>query len=239
MDAGSIRQEKVKVLQALRPLRGVEVGANVVRGQYRGGVAGGIPVQGYRDELGRDSNTETFVALRAHVDNWRWAGVPFYLRTGKRLKHRFGEVVLQFRQVPHDVFEGQAGMLQPNRLVIALQPEESIHMTMMVKRPGRGSVRVEPINMKLDLPESQHVGSGYQRLMLDVINADQRLFVHRDEVDAAWAWVDPIIAAWSWGAPPPQPYEAGSWGPREADFLLARDGHAWVGPHGLDAEPKP
>ena len=237
MDAESIRQEKVKVLKALRPLRAADVGANVVRGQYRGGVTGGVPVQAYRDELGRASNTETFVAMRAHVDNWRWAGVPFYLRTGKRLKHRFGEVVLQFKQVPHDVFEGQAGPLEPNRLVIALQPDESIHMSMMVKRPGRGSVRVAPIIMELDLPESQHVGSGYQRLMLDVINADQRLFVHRDEVDAAWAWVDPIIAEWRRAGAAPLPYEAGSWGPREADFLLARDGHAWADPYSLGKQP--
>ena len=239
MDATSIRQEKVKVLKALRPLRGEDVGANVVRGQYRGGVVDGVPVQGYRDELGKASSTETFVAIRAHVDNWRWAGVPFYLRTGKRMKRRFGEVVLQFKPVPHDVFEGGAGKLQPNRLVIALQPEESLHMSLMVKRPGRGVVRTEPIIMKLDLPESRHVGSGYQRLLLDVIKADQTLFVHRDEVDAAWAWVDPVIEAWSRGATAPTSYEAGGWGPREAEFLLAREGHVWAEPFGVPSGEQP
>lgn len=236
MDADSIRHEKVKVLKALRPLSGEDVGANVVRGQYRGGVVDGAPVQGYADELGHPSRTETFVAIRAHVDNWRWAGVPFYLRTGKRLKQRFGEVVLQFKPVPHDVFEGGAGALMPNRLVIALQPEESLHMSLMVKSPGRGSVRIEPIIMKLDLPESRHVGSGYQRLLLDVIRADQRLFVHRDEVDAAWSWVDPILACWEQSATTPTFYEAGSRGPREADFLLARDGHSWATPFSVDEQ---
>ena len=234
MDAESIRQEKVKVLKALRPLTGSDVGANVVRGQYQGGVSGGVPVQGYSDELGDKSSTETYVAIRAHVDNWRWAGVPFYLRTGKRLKHRFGEIVVQFRPVPHDVFGGSAGAMRPNRLVIALQPDEGIHMTLMVKRPGRGGIRVEPMTMELDLPEAQNVGSGYQRLMLDVINGDQTLFVHRGEIDAAWSWVDPIIASWQRQELNPMPYEAGSWGPREADFLLARDGHSWDEPYGLD-----
>lgn len=239
MDAASIRQEKVKVLEALRPLQGNDVPANTVRGQYRAGLAGGRPVQGYRDELGGDSNTETFVAIRAYVDNWRWAGVPFYLRTGKRLKQRFGEVVVQFKSVPHDVYEGQAGRPQPNRLVIAMQPDESLNMTLMVKKPGRGSVRVEPMTMELDFPQAQQdFGSGYQRLILDVINADQSLFVHRDEIDAAWAWVDPIIEAWQQHGQAPLPYEAGSWGPREAEFMLARDGHAWAEPFDLEESAK-
>jgi glucose-6-phosphate 1-dehydrogenase len=235
MDANSIRQEKIKVLNALRPIQASEVSTHTVRGQYRAGVSGGVPVQGYADELGRDSNTETFVALRAYVDNWRWDGVPFYLRTGKRLARRFGEVVVNFKPVPHDVYEGQAGPIRCNRLVIAMQPDESINMTIMVKTPGRGEVRVEPMTMELDLPEAhQLIGSGYQRLMLDVINADQSLFVHRDEVDAAWAWIDPIIAAWEAGGQTPLPYEAGSWGPREADFMLARDGHSWAPPFGTE-----
>lgn len=234
MDAESIRQEKIKVLKALRPISAGDVGGNVVRGQYKGGVSGGVPVQGYRDELGGPSSTETYVAIRAHVDNWRWAGVPFYLRTGKRLKHRFGEVVVQFRPVPHDVFDGHAGPLQPNRLVIALQPDEGIHMTLMVKRPGRGGVRVEPMTMELDLPEAQNVGSGYQRLLLDVINGEQSLFVHREEIGAAWSWVDPILATWQNSELEPIPYEAGTWGPRESDFLLARDGHSWCEPYGLE-----
>lgn len=235
MDAASIRQEKVKVLQALKPLTGSAVAANTVRGQYRAGVAGGRPVSGYAEELGGKSHTETFVAIRAHVENWRWAGVPFYLRTGKRLQHRFGEVVVQFRPVPHDVFEGHAGTVQPNRLVIAMQPDESLTMTLMVKRPGRGTVTIDPMTMSLDFPEAhKNIGSGYQRLMLDVINADQSLFVHRDEIDAAWAWVDPIIEAWSSSGAAPLDYEAGSWGPREAEFLLARDGHSWAPPYGLE-----
>ena len=234
MDAESIRQEKIKVLKALRPLVGNDVSANSVRGQYSAGVSGGIPVQGYLDELGDQSMTETFVAIRAHVDNWRWAGVPFYLRTGKRLQHRFGEVVVQFKPVPHDVYDGGAGELFANRLVIAMQPDESLNMTMMVKKPGRGEVRVEPMTMELDLPEAhQNVGSGYQRLILDVINADQSLFVHKDEVDAAWAWVDPILEAWHSSGQPPLPYEAGSWGPREAEFMLARDGQSWIPPSDL------
>lgn len=230
MAAASIRAEKLKVLQALRPLTGAAVSRQTVRGQYTAGVVSGRPVPGYLDELGVDSDTETFVALCAHVDTWRWARVPFLLRTGKRLKERYAEIVIQFRSVSHEVFPTGTGALQPNRLVIRLQPEESIKLTLMAKVMNRPDMHLKPVTLNLNLSEGQAGSSrsdAYKSLLLDAAAGNPSLFIHRDEVEAAWRWVDPIFEAWQSQALRPLPYAAGSWGPEAADQLPREAGCQW------------
>ncbi|MDX1504497.1 MAG: glucose-6-phosphate dehydrogenase [Spongiibacter sp.] len=230
MKASSIRAEKVKVLEALRPMVGDEVFKHTVRGQYVAGNHNGKLVPGYLEELGEpNSSTETFVALRAYVDNWRWARVPFYLRTGKRMKQRSAEIVIQFKGVSHRVYEPSAGPLLPNRLVIRLQPEETIQLIMMSKDLNTLDMQLQPASLNLNFSESyKHVKSdAYKRLILDAVAANSSLFIHRDEVANAWAWIDPIIEAWQQASQPPHLYRAGTWGPDESDELLAEDGFSW------------
>lgn len=228
--AAAIRQEKVKVLASLRPIGTADVEATTVRGQYEAGAVNGVAVPGYGEELGRASATETFVALKAHVDNWRWRGVPFYLRTGKRLARRTSEIAIAFRPVPHSIF-GDA-TLRPNRLVIGLQPEESIRLTVMAKVPGldRKGMRLKPV--ALDLVDRAALAEGrrriaYERLLLDLIEGRPTLFVGRDEVEAQWAYVDGIRHGWAETGMEPGRYTAGSWGPPEAFALVGRDGVDW------------
>jgi glucose-6-phosphate 1-dehydrogenase len=224
--SGAVRDEKVKVLRALRPLAAGES----VTGQYRAGAVGGKIVPGYDEELGRDSDTETFVALKAHVDNWRWKGVPFYLRTGKRLPERVTEIVLQFRSVPHSIFQG--ARMQPNRLVIGIQPEENITLSLMAKVPGldREGIALRPVPLDIAMPDAftgTYKRIAYERLLLDLIEGDQTLFVRRDEVEAQWSWIDAIRAEWAKEKLQPKPYSAGSWGPSAAIALAERDGVSW------------
>jgi glucose-6-phosphate 1-dehydrogenase len=227
-DATAVRDEKVKVLRALRPVSAGET----VTGQYRAGAIGGQAVPGYDDELGKDSGTETFVAIKGHVDNWRWKGVPFYLRTGKRMPKRVTEIVIQFRSVPHSIFAGKGATMQPNRLVIGIQPEENITLSLMAKVPGldREGIRLRQVPLNIAMPDAFSGAVrriAYERLLLDLVEGDQTLFVRRDEVEAQWEWVDAIRAGWATDGLTPKTYTAGSWGPSAAIALAERDGVTW------------
>jgi glucose-6-phosphate 1-dehydrogenase len=227
-DATAVRDEKVKVLRSLRKVAEGES----VTGQYRAGAISGQAVPGYDEELGKDSATETFVALKAHVDNWRWKGVPFYLRTGKRLPERVTEIVVQFRCVPFSIFESRGARTQPNRLVIGIQPEENVHLSLMAKVPGldREGIRLRPVPLDISMPDAL-AGAvhriAYERLLLDLVEGDQTLFVRRDEVEAQWEWVDAIRRLWSQTGLEPKSYAAGNWGPSAAIALAERDGVTW------------
>ncbi|TMO57076.1 glucose-6-phosphate dehydrogenase [Pseudoalteromonas phenolica] len=230
LNAKSIRTEKLKVLEALRPLLGEDVDNNVVRGQYVPGELGGKIVPGYLEELAEGaSTTETFVAIRAHIDNWRWSGVPFYLRTGKRMKQRCAEIVVEYKPVSHNVYGNNVGPVQPNRLVIRLQPEESIQLTLMSKKLDKHEMQLQPVTLNIELSDQYENGfhsDAYKRLMLDAAANNPSLFIHRQEVRRAWKWIDPIIARWQEkGAP--SLYRAGSWGPEAADELLEECSHKW------------
>ncbi|KZN46092.1 glucose-6-phosphate dehydrogenase [Pseudoalteromonas luteoviolacea] len=230
LNANSIRNEKLKVLEALRPLANELVDENVVRGQYVPGDLNGNLVPGYLEELGEGSSTtETFVAIRAHIENWRWSGVPFYLRTGKRMKQRCAEIVVEYKPVSHNVYDDKVGPILPNRLIIRLQPEESIQLTLMSKRLDNLDMQLEPVTLNIELSEKYSNGfhsDAYKRLMLDAAANNPSLFIHRDEVRQAWKWIDPIIARWQEKGTPAL-YRAGSWGPESADELLAEKNHAW------------
>jgi len=232
-DPGAVRNEKLKVLRSLRPIGAAEVAAESVPGQYAAGAIDGVAVPGYAQELGRPSGTETFVALRAHVDNWRWHGVPFYLRTGKRLPARSTEIYIQFRKVPYSIFGGRAAAdMRPNGLVIKLQPEERIELDLMSKAPGldRSGLRLSQVALDLDFHEefaNQRKRIAYERLYLDAIEGNGTLFVRRDETEAAWQWVDAILDGWRANGIAPRPYPAGTWGPGAAVSLTERHGHAW------------
>jgi glucose-6-phosphate 1-dehydrogenase len=232
-DADSIRSEKVKVLHSVLPIRGEQVARDAVRGQYTRSVQGARVMAGYREEedVAPDSRTETFAALRLCIDNWRWAGVPFYLRTGKRLPAKASEVVVRFRPAPHpilDVVEGDRP--SPNALVLRIQPREGISLYFEAKVPGL-SGPMQPVSMDFDYARAFGVESpeAYERLLLDAMLGDATLFARKDEVEAAWALVTPILEEWA-AHGEPEPYPAGTWGPKGADELLARDGHAWHQP---------
>ena len=227
-DATSVRDEKVKVLRSLRPIRADEVADRAVTGQYRSGAVDGAPVKGYADELGRPSDTETFVALKAHVDNWRWAGVPFYLRTGKRMADGLAEIVVRFKQIPHSIFNQPTSSFQPNSLVIRLQPDEGLRMNLMAKTPGEG-MRLKPAELELDFRETFNVPrmDAYERLLLDVLRGQLTLFMRGDELEAAWEWVEPILNNWEQDDTAPLPYTSGTWGPAAASALIGRDGLQW------------
>ena len=227
-NATAIRDEKVKVLRALRLIDPSET----VTGQYRAGAISGQGVPGYDEELGKPSDTETFVAIKAHLDNWRWKGVPFYLRTGKRLPERKTEIVVQFRHVPHSIFAGRGARSVPNRLVIGIQPEENITLSLMAKVPGldRDGFRLREVPLDIAMADAFAGPTkriAYERLLLDLIEGDQTLFVRRDEVEAQWDWIDGIRASWTTHELKPKPYAAGTWGPSAAIALTERDGVHW------------
>jgi glucose-6-phosphate 1-dehydrogenase len=232
-DADAIRDEKLKVLRSLAPWDDTALAQHAVRGQYAAGHATSGAVLGYAQEAGVSpgSTTETFVALRAQVCNWRWAGVPFYLRTGKRLAAREARIEVHFRPVPHTVF-ATAGRALPNRLVIHLQPRDGIELHLMAQGDQRGNQRsgvLSPVRLDLDFDRrfgAERVGA-YERLLLDVLAGRLNLFVRRDEQEAAWAWVEPLLAHWRASPEAPRPYAAGSWGPGAATAMLAREGHHW------------
>ena len=228
----AVRNEKVKVLWSLRPITAENVATHTVRGQYAAGFSGSAAALGYMEEAGAaaSSDTETFVALRVEINNWRWAGVPFYLRTGKRMQKRSTEIVIQFKPVPHNIFEGIGATLAPNMLVIKLQPEETITLSLMHKQPGLNEVRLGEVPLNLSLGDS-FAGTrrriAYERMLLDVLRNNSALFVRRDEVEAAWNWIDGIIDGWKTTGLKAKPYSAGSMGPSAAIGLTERYGHSW------------
>jgi glucose-6-phosphate 1-dehydrogenase len=232
LDADAVRDEKLKILRCLKPINSDSLCAlHTVRGQYRAGASSGGAVPGYLEELGAASSaTETFVAIKAEIENWRWAGVPFYIRTGKRLPERVSEIVITFRPIPHSVFEPAAGPIEPNRLVIRLQPDEGVKLWLMSKDPGPGGMRLRlvPLDMSFASAFGVRNPDAYERLVLDVVRGNQTLFMRRDEVEAAWRWIDPILQTWAESAEPPRFYTAGTWGPSAAIALIERDGRTWV-----------
>jgi glucose-6-phosphate 1-dehydrogenase len=229
-EPSAVRNEKIKVLRSLRRIGRDDVAGETVAGQYTSGAVEGKVVPGYLEELGRPSRTETFVALRAHIDNWRWSGVPFYLRTGKRMPRRSTEIHLQFRAVPHSIFGG--AHIQPNALTIRLQPEERIELKLMSKTPGldRSGLKLSEVALDLDMHEEFATfrrRPAYERLYLDAIEGNNTLFVRRDETEAAWEWVDAIFDGWRNANVTPKPYPAGTWGPAAAVAMAERQGHTW------------
>ena len=228
-DADSIRDEKLKVLKSLKPFTAESVIRDVVRGQYRAGTVEGAPVAGYLEEqkVPADSRCETFVALRTEVQNWRWAGVPFYLRTGKRLAARDAQIVVNFRPVPHPIF---AGTTRANQLVIKLQPEDGLELHLLAAKGSANNEQLSPVRLDLDFDKAfpaARVGA-YERLLLDAIAGRLNLFVRSDEQEQAWRWVEPVLQAWRNDTAGPRPYAAGSWGPPAASALIARDGFVWA-----------
>ena len=230
-DAGadSVRDEKVKVLKSLRPFTTATAAQTTVLGQYRAGVVDGQSTVAYAEEKGAPSGVETFVALRAEIDNWRWAGVPFFLRTGKRLPERRTQIVIQFKPLPHSIFGAKAQEdLTANRLVIDLQPKEDISLLLMNRRPGLAGTRLQARPLSLNLDDGGRRRIAYERLLLDVLADNPALFVRRDEVELAWAWIDGVAATWAELDITPKPYAAGTWGPPGAFALLERSGRAWL-----------
>ncbi|HTH58744.1 MAG TPA: glucose-6-phosphate dehydrogenase [Paraburkholderia sp.] len=231
MDSDSVRDEKLRVLRALKPVDRAEIPKVAVRGQYHAGVIRGQSVPAYSAERGvkPESRTETFAALKVEIDNWRWAGVPFFLRTGKRLADRIAEIVVNFRPVPHSALGASALRAGANRLVIRLQPNETIRLYCLAKQPGEG-MNLASVHLNLAFDQFFREGQmdAYQRLLLDVINGRLALFVRRDEQEAAWKWVEPILNEWATAPSAPKPYAAGTWGPAASSAMLAQHGTCWL-----------
>ncbi|MEM1175991.1 MAG: glucose-6-phosphate dehydrogenase [Pseudomonadota bacterium] len=226
----AVRDEKMKVLRALKPISPEFVRDNTVRAQYKAGAINGSTVSGYLDELdGSTSDTETFVALKLEIENWRWSGVPFYLRSGKRLKEKHSEIVVQFQDVPHSIFPEQEYNVQPNRLSIRLQPDEGVKLSVMAKNPGPGGFDLKPVSLDLSFEETFGVRypDAYERLLMEVLRGNPALFMRRDEVEAAWHYIDSIIDGWSQTRHKVESYVAGTWGPAASSLLLDRDGRSW------------
>ena len=233
LEAESIRDEKVKIVKALRPIDASSVKDHVVRGQYSQGVIDGESVPGYFDEEGceaQGSDTETFVAIKAHVDNWRWSGVPFYLRTGKRMPDKVTEIIIQYKALAHHIF-GEGESAEPNRLIIRLQPNEGIEMTMVSKRQSlRDKLSLQTHTLNFDFREDgeiDRIPDAYERLFLDAINGDPSLFVGREEIEESWRWCDQLISACEQCGVKVNAYQAGSWGPSKSELLIDRDGRSW------------
>jgi glucose-6-phosphate 1-dehydrogenase len=230
-EPAAVRNEKTKVLRSLRAISAANVGANTVRGQYAAGSHLGAAVPGYHEEQGAKvgSDTETFVAIRAEIDSWRWAGVPFYLRTGKRMQSRRTDIAIQFKSVPHNIFAKDQAELVANRLVIHLQPREHVTLEILSKQPGLHGVRLQSVPLELQLPSNSapRTRIAYERLLLDALKNNSTLFVRRDEVEAAWSWIDGIQDSWRATRQSVKPYPAGSWGPTSAIALTERHGHSW------------
>ena len=233
LSAESIHSEKIKVLKALRPITERNIEEKTVRGQYTSGFVQGKPVPGYLEEQGANtqSTTETFVAIRVDVDNWRWAGVPFYLRTAKRTPNKRTEIVVNFKQLPHNIFKDSFRNLPANKLVIHLQPNEGVEVVMLNKVPGiDGNIKLQQTKLDLSFSETfkaNRIFGGYEKLILEALRGNPTLFLSREEIEQAWTWIDSIQTAWANNHTKPKPYPAGSWGPIASVALLARDGRAW------------
>lgn len=227
-EADAVRDEKLKVLRSLKPLSGLTALENSVTGQYRGSNTSGS----YAEEVGNpDSTTESYVAIKAEIENWRWTGVPFYLRTGKNLRNRFTEIAIQFKPPAHSVFGELASPMQPNVLSIRLQPDEGLRLHIMTKDPGPGGLRGRETSLDMSFSEGQGEGwrmpDAYERLLMDVVRGNQTLFMRGDEVEAAWKWIDPIIETWETSGRKPELYDSGSTGPMGAVEMIARDYRRW------------
>jgi glucose-6-phosphate 1-dehydrogenase len=230
MHHDAVRDEKLKVLRALKPITGADVKRHTVRGQYSAGAIDGVAVPGYRDGLGSaESTTETFTALKVEIENWRWSNVPFYIRTGKRLKAKHSEITMQFSHVPHSIFPEHRFDLQPNRLTIRLQPDEGVKLSVMAKEPGPGGFDLRPVSLDLSFEETFGIRypDAYERLLMEAFRGNPALFMRRDEVEAAWRWIDGIIAGWEDSRQPVESYVAGTWGPVASANLLDRDDRRW------------
>lgn len=233
LDADSIRDEKVKVLKALRPIEGEGLSADVVRGQYIAGTIGGRSVPGYLEEEGAnvDSRTETFVAFKTEIQNWRWAGVPFYLRTGKRMPQKLSQIVIHFRHQSHYIFDPDQRSMATNRLIIRLQPDEGIALQVLTKDSGLDKgMRLRTGPLHLDFHQafpSARIPDAYERLLLEVMKGQQYLFVRRDEVEHSWRWIDRLIRGWESRDIAPKRYPAGSWGPVSSIAMITQDGRSW------------
>ena len=226
----AVRDAKLQVLRSLKRFTPTTLSQNIIRGQYRSGYVDGQPVPGYRDEPNapKHSKTETFVAMKAEIDTWRWAGVPFYLRTGKRMADRLAEIVVRFKTIPHSIFNQPTSSFQPNSLVIRLQPDEGLSMNLMAKTPG-DSMRLKQAELELDFREqfTSPRMEAYERLLLDVLRGQLTLFMRGDELEAAWEWVEPILTHWEQDDNAPAPYTSGTWGPAASSALIGRDGLQW------------
>jgi glucose-6-phosphate 1-dehydrogenase len=226
----AVRDAKLQVLRSLKRFNPTTLSQNIIRGQYRAGYVDGQPVPGYRDEpeAPKQSKTETFVAMKAEIDTWRWAGVPFYLRTGKRMADRLAEIVVRFKPIPHSIFNQPTSSFQPNSLVIRLQPDEGLSLNLMAKTPG-DSMRLKQAELELDFREQFKAPrmEAYERLLLDVLRGQLTLFMRGDELEAAWEWVEPILEYWEQDDTTPAPYTSGTWGPAASSALIGRDGLQW------------
>ena len=229
LDPDTVRDEKIKVLRALRPISVETVRQNTVRGQYTKGATGDEAVPGYADELGEKSTTETFVAIKANIDNWRWRGLPIYMRTGKRMVDRRSEIIIQFKNVSHPLIPTGRNDVEPVRLVIRLQPDEGMRLMVMTKDPGPGGMRLRyvPLNLSYADAFEARYPDAYERLLMAVVRGDLALFMRRDEVEAAWKWVDGILEAWEEDETPAHAYAAGTDGPAQSSMLLDRDEREW------------
>jgi glucose-6-phosphate 1-dehydrogenase len=226
----AVRDEKMKVLSALKPIGPEQVKRHTVRGQYEEGAIEGQPVKGFLEELGNsESKTETFVAVKAEIENWRWSGVPFYLRSGKRLKKQYSEIVIQFQHIPHSIFPELSDESAPNRLTIRLQPDEGMELSLMSKEPGPGGFGLRPVSLDLSFEEEfeMRYPDAYERLLMEVIRGNPALFMRRDEIESAWRWIDGIIEGWAEKQPEVEGYVAGTWGPTASSLMLDRDGRSW------------
>ena len=226
----AVRDAKLQVLRSLKRFTPTTLAQNIVRGQYRSGHVDGKAVPSYRDEpdAPQHTSTETFVAIKAEIDTWRWAGVPFYLRTGKRMAESLAEIVVRFKQIPHSIFNQPTSSFQPNSLVIRLQPDEGLSLNLMAKTPG-DSMRLKQAELELDFREQFKTPrmDAYERLLLDVLRGQLTLFMRGDELEAAWEWVEPILDHWEEDDSVPIPYTSGTWGPAAASALIGRDGLQW------------
>ncbi|HEY3822574.1 MAG TPA: glucose-6-phosphate dehydrogenase [Polyangiaceae bacterium] len=232
--ADAVRDEKVKVLRSLRPMERSEVSRSVVRGQYVRGVVRGEEVPAYREEpdVSPESRVETYVAMKCLVDNWRWSGVPFYVRAGKRMARRVTEIAVVFNEIPHTLFHALDGGITANTLAVRIQPDEGISLRFISKEPGQQTIlRDVAMDFRYGAAFGSNTPEAYERLLLDAMRGEATLFTRRDEVEAQWAYVDHVLGAWAAdGNPPPPMYSSGSWGPEQADDLLARDGRRWRKP---------
>ena len=233
LSADSIRNEKVKVLKALRRVTPDMMDTHVVRGQYTAGTSAGQPVPGYleEDDAVKGSKTETFVALKAEIDNWRWSGVPFYIRTGKRLPEKLSQIIIHFKPAPHYIFDPDQKHLANNKLIIRLQPDEGMSLEILTKDQGLDKgmrLRQGPLELTFsETFETDRIPDAYERLLWEVMKGNQYLFVRRDEVEHAWRWVDQIIGNWDDSGQRPKRYAAGTWGPVASIAMITRDGRSW------------
>lgn len=233
LSADSIRDEKVKVLKALRPITPDLVATHLVRGQYTAGSSGGQAVPGYREEEGanKSSRTETFVALKVEIENWRWSGVPFYIRTGKRMPEKFSQIIIHFKPAPHYIFDPDQRHLANNKLIIRLQPDEGMAIQILTKDQGLGKgmrLRQGPLELTFsEAFDTERIPGAYERLLWEVMRGHQYLFVRRDEVEWAWRWVDQLVSNWHDHGAQPKRYAAGTWGPVASIAMVTRDGRSW------------